>query len=152
MRYSILILACFVAGLATVALPRAGAASVSAPANPVNPSPDLLGDWRGGRNGVVRAVVSPLQPGWVRLAAYGACAPSPCRWGGIRARLFAENAGSGRGTGLTATYDHGFSLVTVTAHLTRRFEPPMLRVETYTRFVDGSGRSDYWDSAYLRRP
>ena len=68
----------------------------------------------------------------------------------MTARLFASDARASVGTGLRASYDNDFALATVTAHLlagTRQ----SLRVEDYERFVDGSGRSDYWSGVAMQR-
>ena len=142
----------FLVAVVVIAMPHADAASADQrQAMVVRASPDLLGDWRADGNGISRVVVSPGGPGWVRLSAYGACSPTPCKWGGVQGRLYAENAGSLSGTAATATYDFGFDRVILTAHLSRKREPPLLRVETYTHFTDGSSRSDYWDLVYLHK-
>jgi hypothetical protein len=113
----------------------------------LRPSPALLGTWTTQGSGIAKVVIGRSQPGWVRLVAYGRCHPTLCNWGPIRARLYADGAFSGVGTGLIASYDLDFVLTTVTAHLSGG----TLRVETYERFVDGSGRSDYWRSVDMRR-
>jgi hypothetical protein len=90
------------------------------------------------------------RPGRVKLAVWGACTPTLCRWGTVTARLFASDVGGRAGTGLRANYDLDFALVTITAHLVGGTQPS-LRIEEYTRFIDGSARSDYWSSAVMRR-
>ena len=150
MKRSIPMLGCLLAASATLAVPGAHSASAHTTQSAIRPSVDLLGDWHGNGDGIVRLVIRRLRPGWVSLSAYGACQPRLCKWRLVGARLFADNAGSSEGTGLIATYDQGFDVVTLTAHLARDLAET-LRVETYTRFTDGSGRSDYWALVRLRR-
>ena len=155
----LLVLAAAFAFVALVpAAATVNAASAKQPA--VLPSPTLLGTWVGNDDGFARIVISrsghcrycagsvPATANWVRVHPFGACTPKPCVWGVVTGRLAAANPNARSGIAFRATFDHDFALVLVTGHL---IEAGTLEVDAFTRFTDGSGRSDYWQSQELQR-
>jgi hypothetical protein len=83
----------------------------------------------------------------VRVHPFAACEPTPCDWGVVDARLAAKNASSLEGIAFTATFDADFAITLMTGHLVHG----TLQIDTFTRFTDGSDRSDYWASQRLQR-
>jgi len=155
----LLVLAAAFAFVALVpAAATVNAASAKQPA--VLPTPTLLGTWVGNDDGFARIVISrsghcrycagsvPATANWVRVHPFGACTPKPCDWGVVTGRLAAANPNARSGIAFRATFDHDFALVLVTGHL---IEAGTLEVDAFTRFTDGSGRSDYWQSQELQR-
>jgi len=74
--------------------------------------------------------------------AWGKCHPTDCDWGAVPAFAFAPDATSdltGQAQALMAIFDAGFSETTI-------FITPQgnrLSLQSYTRFKDNSGRSNY---------
>jgi hypothetical protein len=114
----------------------------------VNPS-ELLGTWNAcdpDTSGLVRVVVAGAGAG-TTVQVFGACHPTPCDWGVEPAIAYAANVSSSDSVAFTATYKVSFKKVIVTGVL----DSGSLRVETFNKFTDGSGRSDYYSKGYLCR-
>jgi hypothetical protein len=74
--------------------------------------------------------------------SWGACSPTPCDWGTVNADAFAPDVSSdisSSAEALVAVFDAGFSVTTMV--ITPSGD--MLNVDSYTRFTDSSGRSNY---------
>lgn len=100
----------------------------------------LLRAWNGGGNGLVRVVIMPAPGGGYQMHAYGACSPTPCDWGVAQLVIYGVSVGDQYGRVGMARFVSGFSVTTVIVTL----EFPLgLQVQSFTRFIDGSGRSNY---------
>lgn len=78
----------------------------------------------------------------VSIRAFGSCSPKDCDWGKVKAYPYAKSTSSNVKTAtkaLTASYKTGFSETFLVLKLTRN----RLTVESFTRFTDRSGRSNY---------
>jgi hypothetical protein len=73
----------------------------------------------------------------------GACIPVECDWGTVRVAASGANDGI-----LELTWNHGFAIRT--QKLTR--QSSRLVVETFTRYVDNSGRVDYGTLEHFLKP
>ena len=85
-----------------------------------------------------------------KVRTYGACSPRACDWGQKNAYAYGDNVSSNLRTStrvMTATYKKGFSTTQLVMRRTGRF----LQVESFTRFTDGSGRSNYLSRAQFKR-
>ncbi|HVS14344.1 MAG TPA: hypothetical protein VMV46_10485 [Thermoanaerobaculia bacterium] len=78
---------------------------------------------------------------------FGACQPTPCDWGAVEGIAYAENVSADQAIAFTAPYRFSFKDVIVTGLL----DQGTLIVETYNRFKDGSGRSNYYSRGYFCR-
>jgi hypothetical protein len=77
-----------------------------------------------------------------QVHAWGRCHPSDCDWGTVQAQAFASSVSSdlaGEADRLIAVFDAGFSETTLVIKLSGN----ALIVESYDRFKDSSGRSNY---------
>jgi hypothetical protein len=78
----------------------------------------------------------------VQVQVWGNCTPTYCDWGTVQAQAFASSISSDilNGTDiLIAVFDHGFSENTLVIKLAGN----RLNVDSYDRFKDNSGRSNY---------
>lgn len=83
--------------------------------------------------------------GSLAVQVFGACHPNPCDWGQVNGVAYAESVVDNDAVAFTALYNPGFAERIVTGHLDGR----TLIVEVFTRFTDGSGRSNYYSREYL---
>lgn len=74
------------------------------------------------------------------VRAHGVGADGPVDWGTTRAELYADAHYLDNAPAFLATFDHGYMDV----HLQARINRGCLVVCVFTRFTDGSGRSDYF--------
>jgi hypothetical protein len=80
---------------------------------------------------------------FVRVQAFGQCVPTDCDWGTVFATAYAPSVGSDLETtarALTAQFNPGFAVRIVTI---RPISGGRLQADIYTRFTDGSGRTNY---------
>ncbi len=87
----------------------------------------------------------------VKLQVFGKCQPTDCDWGKVEATAYAPNVGSNLVTtarSLTAIYNPGFATKIVVVTPLRGLR---LQADIYTRFTDGSGRTNY-DASYIFKP
>lgn len=105
---------------------------------------DFSGDWRNTDShtrGITRLQIQTS--GSIMVHAWGACSPSDCDWGAVPAYAYAPDVSSSISSSaraITAEYTTGFS------HTTLVITPSgsnRLTVQSFTRFTDGSGRSNY---------
>jgi len=107
----------------------------------------LLGTWvncNRKTRGIVRIEFSE-RSGSLVVNVFGACHPSPCNWGKVPGTPYAESVVANEAIAFSGFYDHGFAECIVTGHL----DFGTLVVESFTKFKDGSGRSNYYSRAYL---
>jgi len=110
---------------------------------------DLTGKWHNcdkNTRGLV-SVVLGTKGSALTVQAFGACVPSPCDWGVVEGIAYAESVVATDAIAFSAHYDFGFKETIVTGHL----DSGTLIVETYDKFKDGSGRSNYYSRVYLCR-
>lgn len=101
----------------------------------------LLGVWLNCDNetrSIVRLEITST-PAGIAVHLFGACHPTPCDWGPVPAKMFADSVCSTAAVGFTAEYKFGFKQTLVAG----RLEFGALFLETFNHFTDGSGRSDY---------
>ncbi len=109
------------------------------------------GVWKdtGTSGGIVRLEVTG-SPDALQLQAWGACTPDPCDWGRVRAWAYSDAAGTPitEATAISATFTTSFAerIVILSLRDMRR-----MRVDTYTRFTDTSGRASYHTTDYFMR-
>ncbi len=72
--------------------------------------------------------------------AWGACVPNDCDWSAVPMHTLGTSIGDATPERSAANWDHGFSTVFMTTHLSGGD----LVVEKYTVFHDDSGRSNYY--------
>lgn len=107
----------------------------------------LLGTWvncDSDTRGIVR-IEFREEKGMLMVHVFGKCHPSPCDWGVVFGTPYAESIVHNEAIAFSAFYDQGFSECIVTGHL----DFGTLIVETFNKFKDGSGRSNYYSRAYL---
>ena len=110
---------------------------------------NLIGKWHAcdkNTRGIVRIVLG-TKGGALTVQVFGACSPSPCDWGVVEGIAYADNVSATEAIAFTARYDPGFSQSIVTGQL----DNGTLIVDVFTKFTDGSGRSNYHDRSYLCR-
>jgi hypothetical protein len=79
---------------------------------------------------------------------YGACHPTACDWGTIKAKSFGSNVESPTAAALLAKKTNSFDKVEITLSLEA---DGRLRAEVFTHFTDNSGRADYRAVDYFSR-
>ncbi len=107
----------------------------------VDPTP-LAGTWLNSNaetKGLVRVEVTNRE-GTPFVRAFGACEPSPCDWGEVRADAFSDNVASKEAMAFSAFYDFSF----MESYLQGMVKKGVLVIANFTRFKDDSGRSNYF--------
>ncbi len=87
----------------------------------------------------------------VRLHAWGQCHPEDCDWGEVPAFLYAHSVSANMmqtGKVISANFKTGFNQTLVIVKPTGKNR---ITAETFTRFTDGSNRSNYTSSQTFRR-
>jgi hypothetical protein len=87
----------------------------------------------------------------VSVHAWGACHPTPCDWGEVKADAFAENVSSNAlsdATVLQGVFKTSFAETNFSVRLDGQDK---LRFETATHFTDNSGRSNYSSTDTFKR-
>lgn len=110
---------------------------------------DLVGSWRACNRetrGLVRVDLGKKGRD-LTVHVFGACTPTPCDWGTVLGIAYAESVSATAAIAFTAIYDAGFKDTIVTGLL----DQGTLIVETFNRFKDGSGRSNYYSRGYFCR-
>ncbi len=100
--------------------------------------------------GITKLVINN-NGGKVSLHAWGKCHPKDCDWGKVPAFLFAPNVSlelMKNAKALTAMFEKGFSQTLV---VVKPAGKNRIKAETFTRFTDGSNRSNYHSSYTFKR-
>jgi len=129
-----------------VAVVVAALASSSAWAN----TGEFIGNWVNtdpGTRDITRVVVTPAGPNMVRVQVFGACQPTACDWGTVMGHGYADTVASNNVRIVTASFNAGFKRALVVL----RLGPGGLRYTTLNDFTDGSGRTDYESSGFLKQ-
>jgi hypothetical protein len=115
---------------------------------------NLTGTWvnvNPATGGVVKVIISNTILG-LRIRTFGACSPTPCDHGTIAAEPFSKTVSSNIASGLSATYDHGFATVLVTAKRVAEYDGgSFLELETRTTFAPGDTRKNYTRTELFRK-
>ena len=109
----------------------------------------LLGEWSNtnpSATGIVRLVLTETGDQIV-VRVFGAGHPQPFDWGEAPAELFADLPGLMQGTSFTSFHDLGFMSVWLLTYVVKG----VLVVVSFTRFQDGSGRSNYFGKEFFYR-
>ena len=107
----------------------------------VSPEP-LLGTWVNVNHetrDLVRVVIATKGKEIV-VHAFGACQPNPCDWGQVEGMIYAGSVVTSPAIGFVADYKFAFAEVRMVGHLMYG----ALVVETFTHFINQSGRADYF--------
>lgn len=110
---------------------------------------NLIGKWNNcdkNTRGLVRLVLG-AKGSTLTVQGFGACTPTPCDWGVVEGIAYGESVVATEAIAFSARYDFGFAETIVTGYL----DGGTLIVETYDKFKDGSGRSNYYSRVYLCR-
>jgi len=125
-------------------------AALRAQASPAVAVSRIDGDWLNvdpNTGGIVKILIDGK-----KIHPYGACHPTACDWGTIKARSFASSVQSSDAVRLVAKKNNNFDQVEITLSLE---SDGRLRADVFTHFTDGSGRADYSTVNYFsqgRRP
>jgi len=109
----------------------------------------LLGEWSNTNNsatGIARLVLTETGDQIV-VRVFGAGHPQPFDWGEAPAELFADLPGLMQATSFTSFHDLGFMSVWLLTYVVKG----VLVVVSFTRFQDGSGRSNYFGKEFFYR-
>ena len=107
----------------------------------------LIGTWSNcdhATRGLLKLVIAASGTG-ITVHAFGNCTPTPCDWGTVAGIVHATDVSSAAGIAFRATYKFAFKETVVTGVLDRG----ALVVETFDRFTDASGRSNYYSKYYF---
>ena len=110
---------------------------------------NIIGKWNNcdkNTRGLVRLVLG-AKGTTLTVQGFGACVPTPCDWGVVEGIAYGDSVVATEAIAFSARYDFGFKETIVTGYL----DNGTLIVETYDRFKDGSGRSNYYSRVYLCR-
>jgi len=110
---------------------------------------NIIGKWNNcdkNTRGLVRLVLG-TKGTTLTVQGFGACVPTPCDWGVVEGIAYGDSVVATEAIAFSAHYDFGFKETIVTGYL----DSGTLIVETYDRFKDGSGRSNYYSRVYLCR-
>ena len=110
---------------------------------------NIIGRWNNcdkNTRGLVRLVLG-TKGTTLTVQGFGACVPTPCDWGVVEGIAYGDSVVATEAIAFSAHYDFGFKETIVTGYL----DNGTLIVETYDRFKDGSGRSNYCSRVYLCR-
>ena len=126
------------------------AATLTAAPASAAPLNNWIGTWEKNSGSLVSVTVSK-NGGTVKVNAKGQCTPNPCDWGTVNATAFSPNVSTGTDAdtkAIIAVFNQGFATKTL---LLQGLSGDNLRYRTFTRFTDGSGRSDYTNNGTLKR-
>lgn len=112
-------------------------------------SAPLLGTWVNcdhATRGLVRLMIA-VKGHEITVHGFGACSPTPCDWGQIDGKIYADSVADTPAVGFTANYAFDFKQTTIVGHL---YEGALF-VETFDHFTDQSGRADYYSLAVMNK-
>jgi hypothetical protein len=111
----------------------------------------FVGTWNATGRGLTKMQIS-VSGKQVRLHAFGSCHPQDCDWGEVDAQAYAPSVGANlleTAKAVTAQYETGFSRTIIAIFPGDTVDD--LRVDMFTVFTDGSGRSPYHATILMRR-
>jgi hypothetical protein len=108
----------------------------------------LAGTWHNtdpNTGGIVAIIITDA--GGIQIQTFSACSPDLCDWGVVNGAAYGRNESSVRATTFLAHYDPNYGESVMTGSRTG----PYLRVEVFTKFREGSGRSDtVWAGVFTK--
>lgn len=110
----------------------------------------FLGTWVNvdcSTRGCTRFIISGAGPDGLVFQGFGACHPTDCVWNPAELVVYADSVGDTQAFYAAWTLNEGFAITIGTL----RFQGLNLVLTLYTRFVDGSGRSNYMTTDTFRR-
>ena len=122
---------------------------ITAPKTAAISTAPLLGTWKninGATRDLVKIVITGSVTG-IAVEAFGACTPTPCKWGSVMGLAYASSVGTSPAVAFSAQYTFSFAHVILLGYLHGR----ELLIETFTQFTDGSGRSNLYTSDTLTK-
>lgn len=126
-----------------------GVAHALAPSNT-----NLLGTWENvdpNTRGIIRIIIANNGAGGITVHPFGACHPNPCDIGQVRALVYSNSVGDGVGMHFTANIKSDFAKTILTGTVRNSPRGPRLRVNSYTKFTDGSNRYNYSSTASFQK-
>ncbi len=112
----------------------------------------FAGDWNNvdpNTGGITKLSIA-ISGASANVHAWGKCHPTDCDWGGVNANVFASDVSSdpvSQAQALMATFITAFSETTLFINP----QGSRLSVQSYTRFTDNSGRSNYASSGVFQK-
>jgi hypothetical protein len=109
--------------------------------------PEFMGNWKNtnpNTKGLTTLHITQASA-QVMVHAWGKCSPTDCDWGNMPGYAYAPNVSANLNAtaeAITVVHKVGFAENLL---IIRRAQPNQLRVETYTRFTDNSGRTAYME-------
>jgi hypothetical protein len=116
--------------------------------------PQFLGTWTNtnpNTRGLTKLIITDIPGSGVMVHAWGQCHPQDCDWGNMLGFAYAPNVSAkldAQTEAITVVHKESFAERLLIIH---RAEGNRLRVATYTRFTDKSGRSNYVDVEHFSR-
>lgn len=111
----------------------------------------LVGTWvnvNPNARGIAKIVITD-EGGSLKIHAYGVCHPTPCDWGANKGRPYSTATNSETGKAFSARYRFGFSIAHLSGVLSS--DGRRLTVQSFTHFIDGSNRYDYYVTDKFQR-
>jgi hypothetical protein len=123
--------------VSAVAIGGIGQAAQASTAN------DLVGTWVNddtNTRGITKIVVTGNSSSGYKIHAYGQCHPSDCDWGTVPMTTYGDSVQDTTHKAGTAVYKPGFAETLLTLNAGA---PNKLSVQSFTKFLDHSGRQNY---------
>jgi hypothetical protein len=123
--------------VSAVAIGGIGQAAQASTAN------DLVGTWvndNANTSGITKIVVTGNSVSGYKIHAYGQCHPTDCDWGRVVLTTYGDSVQDTTHKAGTAVYKPGFAETLLTLNAGA---PNKLSVQSFTKFLDGSGRENY---------
>ncbi|QLE57362.1 hypothetical protein [Nostoc sp. TCL26-01] len=135
----------------SLTLAAASVALTAAFATPSLAAPgDFVGTWvnkDGNTRGITRLVVTSAGGNKLNIQVFGKCHPTDCDWGTTSLLTYGVNVqDTNHGYG-SANYNKGFA----NTFLGLGQSGQEIMVQSYTQFLDNSGRQNYYSREYFQR-
>lgn len=119
--------------------------------SPVFAAPaDFIGTWvntNSNTRGITRLVVTNAGGNKLNIQVFGKCSPTDCDWGKESLVTYGSNVQDTNHRSATAIYKKGFSDTIVTLNVRGR----QIDLQSFTQFLDQSGRQNYSSNEVFRR-
>ena len=109
----------------------------------------LVGDWRNtnAEGSIARIVCMPVDSGSIDVRAYGRYAGTPADWGSVPASVYAFTFEERAAGAFSARFELGEARVDLQANV----KLGVLVVVELITFLDGSGRSNFFDREFFHQ-
>ncbi|HIK03891.1 MAG TPA: hypothetical protein IGS40_04125 [Trichormus sp. M33_DOE_039] len=134
-----------------LSLAAASVALTAAFASPTLAAPsDFVGTWvnkDANTRGITRLVITSAGGNKLNIRVFGQCHPQDCDWGTTTLATYGVNVqDTNHGYG-SATYNKGFA----NTFLGLGYAGNQIMVQSYTQFLDNSGRQNYYSREYFQK-